>query len=462
MARSLPQDWLEGRRKSLSVSRDLGLRGDYPSTLAIYVVGKTRNLDWRYLPPEGEDTRPFAGRTNQGKGKRKYESGSTGTDDPWQAGKTAISASIARRQQRRNELEGHQVDREHALAVYWETWITTQAAKSRNNATRWLRDKRLLWSGTTGIGHQSWATLKSIKNITYKDFETFFDLIAKHCEAKGASGDESKRQYKTLIRHLFDEARNDYSDLRCPDFPEITKQVAQVVHLAHDEWNTLLEQVVTLSKGAAIRELNPTEYNALDWTHRNKKNQRNWVDLYDALNLQWFFYLRSEDAPRLRSEWWKDNGEQVVCYLERTKGDRDLHDTYAYRPDAHANTRRMLRRKPKGYAVFPWIPRQARSENESNVGATLNELLQYACVSCGISKKLTWTIIRHTAFRLTLEEFPELGSARYIRDFAENGHTSPEMLHERYLRFIEREATAKKAQAVISPGKWSLAKRVTI
>ena len=462
MARTLPQDWLDGSRKSLSISRDLGLRGDYPSTLVLYRVSKTKNLEWRYLPAEEEDPRPFAGRTNQGKGKRKYETGSTGIDDPWAAGKAAISASIARRQQRLRELEGQQVDREHALSAYWETWIATQESQPRNNATRWLRDKRLLWSGTTGIGHQSWATLKSVESITYQDFANFFNIISQHCLAKGLSGDESKRQYKTLIRNLFKEARKDYPNLRCPEFPEITRQIAQVVHLTHDEWNALLEQIVNLSGGTALQELSATEYKQLEWTARNKKNQRNWVDLYDALNLEWFYYLRSEDAPRLRSEWWKDTGDQVICYLEKTKGNRDLHDTYAYRPDAHSNTRRMLMRKPSGYAIFPWIPRQERSENQSNVGETINELLRIACKACGISKRIAWTNIRHTAFRLTLEEYPELGTSRLITDFAENGHTSPDMLHERYLRFIEREATAKKAQAVIAPGKWSLVKRVIV
>jgi hypothetical protein len=54
-----------------------------------------------------------------------------------------------------------------------------------------------------------------------------------------------------------------------------------------------------------------------------------------------------------------------------------------------------------------------------------------------------------------------LESKEYIRDFAENGHTSPEMIEERYLRFIDREATAKKVQEVIPPGKWSLIKRVS-
>ena len=462
MARLLPQDWLDGSRKSLSVSRDLGLRGDYPSTLAIYLVGKTRNLDWRYLPAEEEDPRPFAGRTNQGKGKRKYETGSTGTDDPWEAGKAAIAGAIARRQQRLRELEGQQVDREHALAVYWETWIATQATTPRPNATRWLRDKHLLWSGTTGIGRQDWATIKSIEQINYHDFSSFFNLISKHCLAKGRSGDESKRQYKTLIRNLFKEARMNYPNLRCPEFPEITKQIAQVVHLTHGEWDALMEHLVKMSDGAALKELTPNQYQDLEWTARNKNTHRNWVDLYDALNLQWFYYLRSEDAPRLKSEWWRQSGDQVICYLEKTKGNRDLHDTWSYRPDAHSNARRMLKRKPKGYAVFPWIQRCRGSENESNVGAVLNEMLQTACKDCGIGKKVVWTTIRHTAFRLTLEDFPKLGTKKYIGDFATNGHTSPTMLEERYLRFIEREATAMKAQAAIAPGKWSLVKRVTI
>jgi hypothetical protein len=34
------------------------------------------------------------------------------------------------------------------------------------------------------------------------------------------------------------------------------------------------------------------------------------------------------------------------------------------------------------------------------------------------------------------------------------------MLDQRYLRFIQREATAAKARATIKPGKWSLVKRI--
>jgi hypothetical protein len=38
--------------------------------------------------------------------------------------------------------------------------------------------------------------------------------------------------------------------------------------------------------------------------------------------------------------------------------------------------------------------------------------------------------------------------------------TSAEMLQQTYLRFIEEEATAKRAWAQIRPGEWSMVKRV--
>ena len=38
--------------------------------------------------------------------------------------------------------------------------------------------------------------------------------------------------------------------------------------------------------------------------------------------------------------------------------------------------------------------------------------------------------------------------------------TSAEMLQRNYLRFIEEEATAKRARAQIRPGDWSMVKHV--
>ena len=76
------------------------------------------------------------------------------------------------------------------------------------------------------------------------------------------------------------------------------------------------------------------------------------------------------------------------------------------------------------------------------------------------SKRMTMTNIRHTAFRLTLAEMPQLGTTPDIHSFAKNGMTSAEMLQRTYLRFIEEEATAKRARAQIRPGDWSMVKRV--
>ena len=330
-----------------------------------------------------------------------------------------------------------------------------------------MGDKRLLWSGSTGIGLQPWATTKSVERITHHDFLEFFLLVTRHCQAKGNTGEETKRQYKTLIGHLFKEARADFPALRTPEFPALKKQVTQKRHFTHQEWEDLVACVTELSGGAARQALTPSEYTDLDWTPRNRQNQRNWLDLYDALHLQWFFYLRSQDAPRLKSEWFSERqtkeGPEVVCFLEKVKGDRDKHETFAYRTDALENIRRVLKRKPKGWLVFPYIHREEGSENESNVGETINFLLKKACEKAGISTRgIDWTTCRHTAFRLTLEDIPDLGSAKYIRDFAENGHTSPKMLEERYLRFIQREETAAMARAASKPGKWSLVKRVSL
>jgi hypothetical protein len=53
--------------------------------------------------------------------------------------------------------------------------------------------------------------------------------------------------------------------------------------------------VVDLSLDTARQLLGPEEYLELEWSKNNRLNPRNWVDLYDALLLEWFFYLRAED-----------------------------------------------------------------------------------------------------------------------------------------------------------------------
>ena len=91
---------------------------------------------------------------------------------------------------------------------------------------------------------------------------------------------------------------------------------------------------------------------------------------------------------------------------------------------------------------------------------TLNYLLKKAGTyanekfEAGIDiQQLKWTTIRHTAFRLTLEDLPELDAPKKLRDFAANGHTSEKMLLERYLNPLKREQQARAAREKIKPGK---------
>ena len=96
----------------------------------------------------------------------------------------------------------------------------------------------------------------------------------------------TKKQQKTLIRKLLKEARSDFPHLAIPDFPEISSQKQQVRHLKRDEWNRLLGKVVELSGGAARQDLSKADYEALPIHNALVKNARNWMDLYDTINLK--------------------------------------------------------------------------------------------------------------------------------------------------------------------------------
>ena len=65
MGRSLPQEWIDGTLHTLNVVRDLGGKGNIPHT-SLSVVRqkpsansrKTKNLQWRFLPP-GCSNQPY-------------------------------------------------------------------------------------------------------------------------------------------------------------------------------------------------------------------------------------------------------------------------------------------------------------------------------------------------------------------------------------------------------------------
>ena len=124
----------------------------------------------------------------------------------------------------------------------------------------------------------------------------------------------------------------------------------------------------------------------------------------------------------------------------------------------------MNHRRPKGLLIFPHTKR-SEGETNSTLKRNWNKLLTYALDACHPpipSKGMTMTNIRHTAFRLTMEEAPELGQEPGIDGFAANVLTSSEMLRATYLQFIEKEVTAKSSRAKIKPSSWSPQKRVQL
>ena len=72
------------------------------------------------------------------------------------------------------------------------------------------------------------------------------------------------------------------------------------------------------------------------------------------------------------------------------------------------------------------------------------------------------TNIRNTAFRLTLEDAPELGQEPGIHAFATNGLTSTEMLRATYLRLIGGRQLPKGPGQKIELGSCSLETRVSL
>jgi len=392
---------------------------------------------------------------------------STGTEDPYEAAKRSVSLFQQWQGGSRALLDQQHEQTKNSLTSYWEKYFQAESRtrETQRNFKRWSREESLKWEADEyGIRHQPWA-IRSVDLITSQDFKDYFSLLERRARgSNGSNGSGMKGQQKTLINKLLVLAEDDFPGHAFPRFPAISKQTKQVQHLTQKQWDQLLAAVVDLSFDSARQHLDPDEYLDLEWSKNNRLNQRNWVDLYDALLLEWFFYLRAEDMYRLRSEWFKDQGNRtVVCNLETTKKDRPIHQTTHYRNDAYRFWERLKRRKPSGYLVLPQIERPSGNPADSHVLKTLNFLLKHVMDQTFgnefPSAGRKWTTIRHTAFRLTLEEDPSLAIPPKINSFADNGHTSPDQLRNTYLRYIDAERTARESRQTIGEGKWTMVKR---
>ena len=462
MPKQIPDGW-----KTLNVSEVFAIRGSYPRDLRIFrKPDKSPNIYARFLPLPTEDPRPNQGRTKGG--KRLTVDASMETTDPKQAAKDAVNWVQRKTKEFREALDKSDGKPFKSLSDYWDVYFPDECQKREvdRGFTKWKREELRKWNADVyGIKNQLWAK-KSCDLITPSDYKDYFSLLEKQAKKnRGTNGSGIKADAKTLINKLLGLASEDFLGHQFPSFPTIKKQKRQVTHIRLEDWEMLLKTVNDLSAGAARKTLTVKQYNELDFRSGNRINQRNWVDLYDALLLEWFFYLRSEDMKRLRVEWFKKSGtKKVICNLQEVKGNRGIHETEHYRPDAVPFWTRLKARRPKnGWLVTPHIKMQNESGAENGVRDLLNYLLKNAIKTADLELPVgacSWTTIRHTAFRLTLEEFPTFGQTGSIKKFAFNGHTSEQMLRETYLNYIENDQLGDIARETIKAGKYTMVRMV--
>ena len=465
-SQTLPEEWESGSLNTLNLAQHLGIRKPgVPSDLRIKRSPKSKNLIAQYLPAVEDDPRPGAGATRNGSGKRKLFESSMGTPDPWEAASRAVEWVKQHQRESRAEKDQQQNQKDSSLHAYWEKWFhrTSESKKTaRLNYRKWEGEQQNLWLAQGyGLKHQPFA-LKSVDAITYSDLADYWTLIDQRRATSNRAGDMggTKKQLKTLIKHLFQEARSDYPQLLDPKFPSISHQKKQSDHFHREEWEKLVRQVLHLTDGAGQKSLSPEEYQALHFKPANRQNQRYWVDFYDGLMLMWFFFLRAEDLPRLKAEWFRSEegkgGSFVICRLEETKGNRPIRQTHNLRPDGYKVWERITKRKPSGYLLFPELDRNSVLQN-------FRFLLSKAKESCGITREgLSTTQVRHTAFRLLLEEDPQLHSVVGLNEVAAAGNTSAEQLRETYLNPIQSAANAANIRSRLKPADWSLVRRVDL
>ncbi len=470
----MPPEWVSGDTNALNVREDLGIRCPV-SNLTIYrgprrkATGKPRSkkLYCRWLPPESEDHRPNQGRNASG--KRVPLEGTTGKEDPYAAGRIAVQWYEEKRKYLTELAKENEYNSNYSLEHYWQIYFEDfqRDFQDKVGGRKRITNERNTWNAdVTGIGCQPFAR-KSIDKIVQADLVDYWHVLDKKGQVIDSSMAGKKKEVKTLINKLFNIAREsrDFPKILTPTYPIIRKgSKKEAVYLDKDEWQMLLKKIIELSGGYANQFLSQEMFLNVEWDEKDRRNKRNFIELYDAVLMMWFFHLRSQDMPVLKCEMFEvkvddDGNEEAYLKMHQAKGNRDLKTSEAYRPDAVNAVKRMLqRRKSRGWLFFDMYSRPTNNPSQSQVGDTLNTLLQYACVQAGITKKVIWTSLRHTAFMETLREYPELNEESELIRFADNAYTSAAILRQEYLNKLKRSSSAKEARKKIKKGVWTFSK----
>ena len=225
--------------------------------------------------------------------------------------------------------------------------------------------------------------------------------------------------------------------------------------------------VIGLSGGIANAHITNEHYMSLGNGKPKIEQPRHWVDLYDALILLFYFHLRAEDMPRLVNEWiYQRTDGSYYLYLEIVKGNRLVrHESKSYREGADAALERIKKRKPKGFLIFTDNYLTGRVDGnyaDSQVGESLNVLLQHAIKVSGIKKRqrMTITHIRHTAFYLLIKEFPDqFKTVEQLEMLGKSGFSSEEELRETYVNKIYADEHTSKVRKLGKPTQFEMIKR---
>jgi hypothetical protein len=455
-------------RYELGVSN---LKG-YPAELVIKRQSNSPHIYASWLPPVELDDREATERK-----KRREIQATTKTNDPHESARKAIHWAIKLEEILRNQKEQSKEDSQNSLHHFWEILKKEliQGLSKKRNSERRIKDEINKFEGDAyGIGKQEWSK-KNIEEVNYKDLFDYWTLLDDRATTTNDMS-ETKRQQRAMINKLFETARhNGHHTLRNPTYPTILKSVSQQIpgYLDEKAWEKLIVNIIALSGENAKKDLSECEYLALSNTpNKLGTSQRDFVDLYDALYLMWFWYLRAEDLPRIQAQDFHldehdPNDIKVKLAMPELKGYRDAYPTHNWRPDAVTFFKRMKKRRPSGYIIAPHKKRITRSENSSQVKKFLNNRLKYALEASGLpktdeyGKSITMHNVRHTTFMLAFLEWEKLRTDEdTLSDFARNANTSKERLRETYLNHIGRNESGKSARQAFKASELAFVRRV--
>ena len=443
---------------TISISEYFKVGDRYSDNLRLKRKKDSPNFTAQFLPPIDDDPRPNKGRSKSG--KRLLFEKRLSTSIIIDAVDEAVKWNQEQLEKNINLIQTGEIDSDNSAEKYFNLWFEQENKLRENDVSRdyqkWKRDALSNWE--RDFGNRSWSK-KSITNVTMNDLDQLVtDIeVRNQIGIDNRSGSGAKDSARTLWNKIVEKAERENHNHNFPSFPKYKNdKTPEVKCLNNEQWERLLEKVKELSDGNALMDLTPDEYKNLPDTFIQTRSIRNWVDLYDALMLQWFFYLRTQDLDILLVEEFELDDKGVTLRIGKTKTGK-TRDTFSWRDEgADVWARIYKRRKNDLHVNCPSIDRQGKKTNK--VGKRLNKLLKFA-----ISEALpeykgdkNWKMIRHTAFRVTFKQNKHLRQGQDFEEFARNSHTSTDMLNSRYLKPIKDEEAGARSRKAIPRGRKDL------